>query len=608
MKKLSILSVALGSMALMGCVDNNYDLSDIDTSARINVNNLVIPVNLEAVTLKSVLDLKETSKIKELEVAKDSFIYALVENGEFQSSKIKVPRFNTSSPDINPIKDQLNLNVTDAGTKMRGGAAENNERLAYYKLSDLSTKFSVQAKNIDAAVLSFDSAMVDASFAISLDVSELSNYLKGMHFENLQLQLIKGLTIGELIIQNKKVEQIHYDSSTGKLDLSELDLNIEDGHFSLKLQICGIDQQRSGIKFDATAHTLTFDSECKILSGDVSIYYKDLYDSSQTKLRAGSKATSIRDLLPAKVAFESDFDLSEINMKTFSGSFKYDINDIDINPVKLTDIPDILNQKGTDIKLKNPQIYLTINNPLSKEYDIEAVAGLKLTSNNDDVHRSFEPSSELTLDDETEHFLLSPQKDGALYGYGEWIEFEGLRNIVSGDGLPKSISIDVVNPHAPAQNVNGFELGKELDPVTGSYEFVVPIELVSGSQVLYSDSIDGWNDEDLDYLTVEKLGIDASVSSDIALDMLLTFYPLVIENGKVVKKTSGITTTTAKVPASAKGTDVTLSVVGKIEHLDGVIIEAKLLGANDSKVLAPKSSMKLNNLKVSVSGYYEKEL
>ncbi|MDE5657722.1 MAG: hypothetical protein K2I25_01540 [Muribaculaceae bacterium] len=41
---------ALTTVALTGCVDDKYDLSDIDTTAGIKVNDLVVPVNIDAVT------------------------------------------------------------------------------------------------------------------------------------------------------------------------------------------------------------------------------------------------------------------------------------------------------------------------------------------------------------------------------------------------------------------------------------------------------------------------------------------------------------------------------------------------------------------------------
>ena len=51
--------MSAGVMALTSCFNKDYDLSDIDTNVRIPMNDLVIPLNMSAITLESVLDLDE---------------------------------------------------------------------------------------------------------------------------------------------------------------------------------------------------------------------------------------------------------------------------------------------------------------------------------------------------------------------------------------------------------------------------------------------------------------------------------------------------------------------------------------------------------------------
>ncbi len=49
-KFLCCAAAASAVVGLTGCVDDKYDLSDIDTTTRIQVNDLVLPVNIDAVT------------------------------------------------------------------------------------------------------------------------------------------------------------------------------------------------------------------------------------------------------------------------------------------------------------------------------------------------------------------------------------------------------------------------------------------------------------------------------------------------------------------------------------------------------------------------------
>ena len=60
------LLMAVVTSVTTGCVDDNYDLSDIDTTTRVEVKDLTIPVNIDAVTLSDILDLDDDSKILSL--------------------------------------------------------------------------------------------------------------------------------------------------------------------------------------------------------------------------------------------------------------------------------------------------------------------------------------------------------------------------------------------------------------------------------------------------------------------------------------------------------------------------------------------------------------
>ena len=62
-KRLFILLAATGTM-LASCVDNNYKLSDLDTTVGINVNNLILPLNVDSLVLDQVLELDEDGKVK----------------------------------------------------------------------------------------------------------------------------------------------------------------------------------------------------------------------------------------------------------------------------------------------------------------------------------------------------------------------------------------------------------------------------------------------------------------------------------------------------------------------------------------------------------------
>ena len=78
--------------------------------------------------------------------------------------------------------------------------------------------------------------------------------------------------------------------------------------------------------------------------------------------------------------------------------------------------------------------------------------------------------------------------------------------------------INLINPGLPLQTVSRFELGKPIDGITGSYDFLAPIALKTGSTIVYGETKDGWNDEDIDKIKITTLEIEADVTSTIPLE------------------------------------------------------------------------------------------
>ena len=80
LKKLQVYTIALlVSLSLLACVDNAYDLSDIDSTVGGKVNNLIVPLKLDAITLQNMLNLEDDSQNK---IINDE--YAFLAEGSFE--------------------------------------------------------------------------------------------------------------------------------------------------------------------------------------------------------------------------------------------------------------------------------------------------------------------------------------------------------------------------------------------------------------------------------------------------------------------------------------------------------------------------------------------
>ena len=75
-----IIGLSLACIALPSCVDDKYDLSDVDTTVRVDVNKLTLPIKLDEIKLESIL--KESDRVKIIDGA-----YTVIEGGNFESDR-----------------------------------------------------------------------------------------------------------------------------------------------------------------------------------------------------------------------------------------------------------------------------------------------------------------------------------------------------------------------------------------------------------------------------------------------------------------------------------------------------------------------------------------
>ena len=161
-KKRNLLLLATVVFALSSCVDDNYNLSDMDTTVGISVNKLTIPLNVDSLVLDKVLDLEENGKIKKT-IVNGKEIYAIVEEGTFKSKSIEIPGFKAQSPEINPIKDKLNKSEKVSNSRTRGLGRNGEQPLGIYPLSNISTSFNAKGE-VDPSIKDINKINVDTEY------------------------------------------------------------------------------------------------------------------------------------------------------------------------------------------------------------------------------------------------------------------------------------------------------------------------------------------------------------------------------------------------------------------------------------------------------------
>ena len=571
-------------IAATSCVDNDYDLSDIDTTARLQVKELVVPMNIEEAILDQVLDLDDDSEVKKIELEDGSFIYAVKKDGSFNSDPIHISEFTASKPNITPIVSTLDLvDLRTAAEYVPGGIT------AYYDIKTDPTEIKSEASDIDKSIYTVKKLDVATRIVTTLKVKGLStNVLNTMKIENLKVKYPAGMSA--------TTDKGNYDPQTGYLTFSQPLAPNSQGEIKVKMTITALDASSPNIQFDGKAHTFKFEDNITVEQGRVNIYA----DTS----------------LPDQVTFTVTPDMEAIKIDKFTGSIVYDVGDIDIDPIDISNLPDLINQEGTSISIADPQLYLTLSNPL-EEYiadgDVMNLgAGISLKSEREGASKVFalDESRFSTAQDNTGYTYVlapkSPQKPIEGYINPQWVKFSSLSNVLDldGKGIPTKIYVDIAEPRIDETNIESLKLGVDLPAVEGNYTFYAPLQLNDGSVIKYVDTIDDWSDEDLDKMTITKLNVDFVGSTEVPFELKLKVLPI----NKTGKPISGVTSNTVTIPALAKGTPVNVTIEGEIKELDGIQIEANIVNKGSDTTLAPSMKLIIKDFKAKVSGYYEDEL
>jgi hypothetical protein len=590
-KKAALPGVIL--LTLTGCIDDKYDLSDIDTLSQVNVTDLVVPVNVDVITLDDMIDIDEDDQFQKVKDINGKEFYAFIEDGEFSSDAIFVDKVSASAPTLSPTTSQIYSSNSDiSGLDFQP---------IDYEITKMSNDCTFSANNVDESIVALKSAKTnDVTFKITLEAKGMSAFAKSMKFTDLKFQLLKGMVVSQATG--------NYDAKTGIWTIPSYETSSTVTTFSLT--VTGFDFDACGAVLDTEKHTFTLPGEVSVLSGTLTLTPK-------------SNAT-----LPSNLTFTANYSLDNMVIKSFCGRMHYTLDGMDIDPMKIDNIPDFLNGDDSNLFLSNPQIFLTVNNPVA-DSKLQCRTGLTLTAqrpskpNIPDFSYAADEAVTIGYDKGVTgpyNYVLAPNPsasainitDKSFQNNYNGITFPGLKNIVGvpleyGTGsLPEYIAIDLTDPEIIESDVTDFELGRNIDGISGKYNFIAPISLSAGSTVAYTKSDNGWNDEYVDKITVTSMTATANVTNECALDAVVKAYPLDIHGNRI----SGVTISSSKVPAGAVDAPVTVKMEGTITHLDGVTFVATLTPDEEGneEAITPNQKITLKNVRVTVSGNITKEL
>lgn len=594
LSRLSLTAVAVACLPLVACVDDNYDLSDIDTTAEIKVNNLVVPVNLDEITLSNVFDLDEGSVLKNVDG-----IYAVLVDGEFQSEELQVNAVTLGRPTIPATTTSISL--VNGGSDITVPPIGIGEQSFTYSIDGFNTHFTYTTQTVDKSIRSLSKIAVNWTITINLSVLNTGNVFNSVAFRNVILKIPAGLRTPDYPDQN----------GNGIIKLS--DVNLSAGHMthSVAIHVDEIDLARLSDQEFSFVPDPTYENPGSLtINGNIGV------ESGYVVAVTNSSISSVPSQTTLTLAPEG----SDIRVTAVDGVIRYGISDFNVDPVTLNDLPDLLRQDETNIIMANPQLYLSINNPLAG-YSLDANSGLTLTACRDNGSRepySLDPGQSITIGHNAGiagpyKFCLAPDPSaaGSFDGFADAtpVLYHKLSDVLSGNGLPSTIEVSFDDPHVGPGAVTGFALPNTLERVRGAYTFYAPLNLGVNSEIVYDDTSNGWSDETLDKITIQKLKVNATVNNTLPFDIVLSGYPVDVNGDQCKDAATGKPVILGNVNVKAGATEaIVLESTGTITHLDGVRYFATAVVTKDGVTLSPDDIIRLTGIKATVSGFYLDEL
>jgi hypothetical protein len=349
-----------------------------------------------------------------------------------------------------------------------------------------------------------------------------------------------------------------------------------------------------GALFDANNHSFVYNKQCTI-SGNAEVKASDL--------NPNAKLATIKNAENATYSCDVSFN-NNIVVSSFSGGIDYNIGDININPVQINNLPEILKESGTNIELTNPQLYLSVHNPFFKN-NITATAGLRIEGNVAVPENN--TGKELNFDTEDNRMALSPKNEDLLsdmmaLGYQHY-EFEEMKNLLSGNDkdpqknkVPEVLNIKIINPILHADNAKNFSLGTN-QYITGGWKFYTKLSLTENTVIKYVKEWDNWGSKDLDGLTVEDATLTFTVKKDVALNAEHIKFTLLGKTGELIGEAALMGDEEQPIEIKMKGNPV--------KNIYGGKVEVTLKGQN--RDISKEQQIEISNLRVKIDGYYDKE-
>lgn len=562
------------TMGFASCVDDQYDLDkDVDMTVTVG-GDLTIPgSSTEEITLKKIFDLEEDSNVQPDAEGN----YVLSQQGE------------TSVSDVNIGK------VTVAGDEIEVNGSESYLSFDEDKvLPDMTVTDEVDERNsfkidsdVTRDVVALKTAQVNMpiSFRMYYEGNAGTLYLK----KGFALTFPAYMT---LVTDDPKVEVS--DNGDVKALVFKEDTEIrKNTELAVVARVTAIDFEKmdEGMGLVERGHLF--------MAGDIRAI-----GTSYVKTSEFGSANQIN------LTLTTDVDIDEMDI--FRAVAKVDPQiSVSVSPVKIQNLPDFLNDDEVSINLNDPRIFINVTNPTPVDINLTAQLtpvkdGIMLTDKIVQIGSETEAASQVIIPGNVTDYRICIHQitDEAGIEADRIVSVPGLNRLI--EKIPDEIRMEPVETTA-VQEFKEIELGGDYRIET-DYQLETPLQFNEGTEVIYSEKMDGWGSDMEDY-DFKEVVVSMKATNAIPLDLQMTADAIDVE-GNILSEVSATVEGNITAGTPNRKTNSELKIILKsssteaLHRLDGLTyrVSAKTTKEVAGTVLNENQTLKLDDIRIQIKG------
>lgn len=552
---------ALGLIGLNSCqVDDAYDLDkEIDKTITVGGDLTVPASSTDNMMLKDLLEIEEGSAVQ----TDADGNYNILQKGDDTNTDVEVPAVNVELDfGFTGVEQSFNL-PSAAGGKV---TVSLDEDIVIDVVQDGITS---DIKSISSAVTSSENTYLVFSLTGNAGSAKLTKGYRIVFPEYLTVEaLSEGWNGNKNVLELVKEEGMDITAST-----------------KVKFQISGIKFGENGAEFINNEGAT--DNNSIVMGGSIGL---------DGDIEAVANGTG------GSIAIGVDVEADMMSVDEVKAMVSPEV-DITIDPITLNDMPEFLSDDEVSIALTDPKIYIHLTNPSPVAVDMSADLWSYKTGKVD--QQVSIPTFRIPANQtEVYTICINSKADAQETGVDEFVTVENLGDIIK--FIPERIEMKNIVTEAVQEEIT-VKPGVNYNITTG-YEVKTPLMFTEGTNIVYTETMDGWG-SDLEDIEFNEIEATMRVNNQLPLGVKMSAVAVdntgnVLDNVVVDMNMDIMAGATSNVEFTVTTTD------GSIKGLDGLKLTVTATGSEGTSgvCLNEKQYIKITDLKLKLKGGITMEL